>query len=702
MVAPPELAEGLWGVEQEGPPTTRRRLDRLIASERARQELTPLPAPRPTNFLELYLEELEGGTHAAGALKALGDLEDLNREEVLQRLIDDTDDKLALGMPPDSAAWLRELRAEWFDDLRRIGLGGGRGVRFALGQESQAIGEPPQAHARPLSPSSGPALARAAPPGSLAPPRVTGPPGLAPGDRAQRPQAPQLRPQVQPRSHGSPPHAPGAPGGGGFAGLVSAATPPRADHAGVDDTGLAEAVGAALSAQLEPAIRGGLAPLGSVLDSIRRQNEDDKQLAEGSLGYLRGHARWWVFLARGCDQLTVGVCEGLLGRDLYDGLRRAGDGARALLTLSKWPVPINTRIAYGFAAAASGARDLDSAPEWTLTAADFWPVTQEAFDDFVPSSGHQREKKPKSPQTMAQWVRCADNFVRAFALVYGQEHAAERLEVRRALERMQEENHHEWPREEVWALWEELNWRWWEELKQNHRSLLRVMGTDNATKQDLAWFALAPGSDGQPVFRMPTTWDLELPDGYFQMVVLPRKQRKLTRSMWGMVHRKPAAAAKAGDGEEGAEEEAGAAAGGRGGAAGGWTGAAPKQAPKAKAQPKAAADANPYPAGKRLAAWEASNAMRNAPKDKDGRRLCWDFSTHQGCRKGVKDCPQSHRQITSTAGLPWECLAQLLRRGGLRNAPPVPPGEVDSRVEQLRSQAKAEKAAKLCHSRQAR
>ena len=36
--APPELAEGLWGTGPEGPPTTRRRLDRLIASERARQE----------------------------------------------------------------------------------------------------------------------------------------------------------------------------------------------------------------------------------------------------------------------------------------------------------------------------------------------------------------------------------------------------------------------------------------------------------------------------------------------------------------------------------------------------------------------------------------------------------------------------------------------------------------------------------------
>ena len=78
--------------------------------------------------------------------------------------------------------------------------------------------------------------------------------------------------------------------------------------------------------------------------------EDDKNLAEGTLGYLRGSARWLTYLARGCDELDVVVCEGLIGRDLYDSLKRAGDSARALLTATGWPVPISNRIAYGFAA----------------------------------------------------------------------------------------------------------------------------------------------------------------------------------------------------------------------------------------------------------------------------------------------------------------------------------------------------------------
>lgn len=87
---------------------------------------------------------------------------------------------------------------------------------------------------------------------------------------------------------------------------------------------------------------------------------------EGTLGFLRGRVRWHVFLARGCDTLKVSVCEGLLGRDLYEEMRRAGDGARALLTLAKWPVPITSRMAYGFAAAAHGGRSCDMAPECAL------------------------------------------------------------------------------------------------------------------------------------------------------------------------------------------------------------------------------------------------------------------------------------------------------------------------------------------------
>ena len=60
-----------------------------------------------------------------------------------------------------------------------------------------------------------------------------------------------------------------------------------------------EAMVEMLGSSLEPAMRSSLAPVVSVLEGIRRQGEDDKNTAEGTLGYLRGHCRWYVYLARG-------------------------------------------------------------------------------------------------------------------------------------------------------------------------------------------------------------------------------------------------------------------------------------------------------------------------------------------------------------------------------------------------------------------
>lgn len=58
-------------------------------------------------------------------------------------------------------------------------------------------------------------------------------------------------------------------------------------------------MGQALGDHLELALKNSLEPLNNLLESIRRQGED----TEGTLGFLRGHVRWHVFLERGCDTL---------------------------------------------------------------------------------------------------------------------------------------------------------------------------------------------------------------------------------------------------------------------------------------------------------------------------------------------------------------------------------------------------------------
>ena len=74
------------------------------------------------------------------------------------------------------------------------------------------------------------------------------------------------------------------------------------------------------------------------------------------------------------------------------------------------------------------------------------------------------------------------------------------------------------------------------------------MRTESVTKNDLRFYALAPAVDGRARFQLPTALDLDDAQGYFQLGKVPRKQRKLTRTMWNMVHRQPRAP-KAGEGE---------------------------------------------------------------------------------------------------------------------------------------------------------
>lgn len=107
------------------------------------------------------------------------------------------------------------------------------------------------------------------------------------------------------------------------------------------------------------------------LESMHRLREDEKNVGEGTLGALRSGPRYLVYLARGCDTFHVTLCEGILGRDLYDGLRLAGDAARTLLTNNGFPAPINNRVAYDLAALTWGGRDRHSVRDCALSAADF-------------------------------------------------------------------------------------------------------------------------------------------------------------------------------------------------------------------------------------------------------------------------------------------------------------------------------------------
>ena len=90
------------------------------------------------------------------------------------------------------------------------------------------------------------------------------------------------------------------------------------------------------------------------------------------------------------------------------------------------------------------------------------------------------------------------------------------------------------------AWWEELWWRWWEELKESFRTVLLELGTDVPSKDDIKFYALAAGplvnGTRRAAFRMPTTFQVEDHETYFHQVIVPRLLRTQDRLLCKQVN----------------------------------------------------------------------------------------------------------------------------------------------------------------------
>ena len=100
--------------------------------------------------------------------------------------------------------------------------------------------------------------------------------------------------------------------------------------------------------------------------------------------------------------------------------------------------------------------------------------------------------------------------------------------------------------------------------------------------------------------------------------------------------------------------------------------------------------------GSKLSKQEMRRAQRMAPAERDGkkRKYCLNFTCHCGCPNNADKCKMAHKAITTTAGLDWTVIAELIRRGGLRREKKIAADQVDARIAALRQQAKDNEAAK--------
>ncbi|CAE7205713.1 unnamed protein product [Symbiodinium sp. CCMP2592] len=105
-------------------------------------------------------------------------------------------------------------------------------------------------------------------------------------------------------------------------------------------------------------------------------------------------------------------------------------------------------------------------------------------------------------------------------------HALERL-----LEWHQAEPH-KWPLTVLMDVWEELHWRFFEELKETLRLLKKEAGRETMSLPDIKFYALMPNASGTAWLELPRTFDLRFPDGWFMTEVLPRIERKQERMLW--------------------------------------------------------------------------------------------------------------------------------------------------------------------------
>ena len=136
-------------------------------------------------------------------------------------------------------------------------------------------------------------------------------------------------------------------------------------------------------------------------------------------------------------------------------------------------------------------------------------------DAHIPPTGHVREKPPQYPNSVAQWKRHTDIEIHTFGQAYGNDHIHARTKARDQLIQLHEDNPHEYPPPVIYGIWEELNWRCWEEFKMEFRALLREMDTESPTKADLKFHALSLDETGHPRFRFPAVVNLEDPAEYY-------------------------------------------------------------------------------------------------------------------------------------------------------------------------------------------
>ena len=107
------------------------------------------------------------------------------------------------------------------------------------------------------------------------------------------------------------------------------------------------------------------------------------------------------------------------------------------------------------------------------------------------------------------------------AHVYGEEWRQVRTHALDLLKEWHQATPHKWPLAVLSEVWEELHWRFLEELKEILHLLKEEASRETMSLQDIKFFALLPNEHGQAWLELPRTFDLLNPEGWFAPEVVP-------------------------------------------------------------------------------------------------------------------------------------------------------------------------------------
>ena len=390
--------------------------------------------------------------------------------------------------------------------------------------------------------------------------------------------------------------------------------------------------------QIAKAIQHQTAELASL---VRQQTEGAGGQVPGTIRGLNKQSEELVFLLRACGQYQVRVGAEEHGQALANSLLSAQIGASTKLRAAGFRQRMSTRLAVGIAGPYWGIQE-----KYGLSAADFLSYTDAELDQFASEAKVMKntDQRPPPPSRFDEWTARVRRQTDVWCLVYGEEWRAVRNNALNLLSEWHLSHPHRWPLAIVIDIWEEIHWRFLEELKDVLRSLKKEIGRETISLTELKFHALLPGPDGQAWLVMPTTFDIEKPDSWFQTEVLPRIERKQDRLLWNLTWQ----------GGARKDRNPAAPAGGAGESAGSLSS---QSKPTLKSL-----------WGPKLTPEEVGMAKDRAPLDRHGKLLCWGNLCHIGCQ--TTGCQRSHEGLRGSFENLDPCVQmQLLKRGGLNRTP---------------------------------